>query len=240
MLVVSCTKRNRLAIDNSSSPRGLFDFINGIYYFDATTYTAAQAISDTGQITANGLEVNTSGLYPNAPSILAAEVQNFLDTAQVSGVIQFEGVSPGGYLIEWSEWFSGDYVSIQWWQDAEAWDSNNLDGTREALDSTNGTAFGVHKMAFTRLDAKISVSIDGFPAVSDSSFSVALPDPRDTQSDDEGMTTRPMDSFNNYHLGGQFTDGFNGSGTPNGGKVIIKSIAFYDTLTDTQLATLSA
>lgn len=206
MLVAVCTRRNRLPVDNSANPRGLFDFVNGVYNFDNTTYTASQAISDTGQITANGLEVNTSGLYPNAPSILASEVQDFLDTAQMSGVIEFEGFAEGCYLIEWSEWFSGDYVSIRWFQDAEAWDSNNHDGTRAAKDIDNGTANGIHKLSFTRIDAKIRVSIDGFPVGDDGSFEdllVTLPDSRDTQSDDEGSTTHPMTGFNNYHLGGQ-------------------------------------
>lgn len=241
MLVAICTKRNRLPVDNSSSPRGLFDFVNGVYYFDSATYTASQAISDTGQITANGLEINTSVSYPNAPSILASEVQDYFDAGQFSAVINFEATD-GDVLLELQEWFSGDNVQVSWFQETEARDANNFDGSRSAKDIDNAFDPGVHKIAFTRINEKIRVSIDGFPIGDDGSFGdlfVTLPDPRDTQSDDEGMTTFPMHGFNNYHLGGVFTDGFNGPGDPQGGSVIIKSITFYDPVTDAQLVTLS-
>lgn len=241
MLVTVSVKRALLPFDAAQNPRGMFDFVNNSYWFRNETYTASQAISDPGQITANGLEVDGTTDFPNAPSILPESLQDFLDEAQFSAVIHFSATS-GNVLLELNEWFSGDHITLWWFTEAELTDANNHDGSRSAKDSDNGLLAGTHKIAFTRVNSKVAVAIDGNPVGDDGSFEnlfVTMPDPRDTQSDDEGATTFPMIGFNNYHLGGVYSDGFNSPGEPNGA-CVIKSITFYEPVTDTQLTTLSA
>lgn len=222
---------------------GELDFVNGVYNFDSAVFAAADVITNTAQITANGLEINAP-TFPNAPSIIESSIKQYFDTGQFMVVIEFSANSnPGGYLLTIEEWFSGSHIYISWFAEANIFDANNLDGSREAKDTDNGFTSGLHKMAILRTDDLIAVSIDGFPNGDDGSFEdlhVALPDPRDDASDDEGHTTIPFTHFNNYHFGGVLTDGLNSPGDPQGSKVIIKKITFYNPVSADLLPSFSS
>lgn len=222
------------------------NFLTGDYAVGGTAITAAALISNPSYITVNGLEVGNAG-HTVAPSIISSAFKNYFDLCSFTAVIDFQTLSDSqrSVLLELAEWATGASVQASsWFGDGQVTDSNNNDGGRSAKDTSNGTfAFGHHKIALTRTNAKLRISLDGFPIGTDGSFGnllVHLPDPSDTgASYDGGATHVSFTHFNNYHLGGINVDDFNGAGTP-GGPVIIKSLYFYNPVSDSLLPSMSA
>lgn len=222
MLVCISESRRRVASPPPSS-LGVMDFVAGTYSWNEGALTAADCIDHTAYIGADGLEIGSA--TNTAPVSILGEFATFLGDCQFTIVFDVEiptgSASPT--LIAVEEPVSGNIVELFWRSEFEADDKSGF-VSRFADDFVNATMTGIHKVALTRTDAKLCISVNGNAIGAGSTgdrddSTCVLPDP-----------SNPMTDF---HLGG-----YAGGSVPD--HIKIRSVTFYDPVTDADLPGLSA
>lgn len=165
----------RAAPEASGAILALADFVNGVYSVGETSLTAADVVDDTGRISGSGLSITTAEV-----ELLGAFAALLLE-ANWTVVVEFSANTPAGsghrlyltYLIEAAD---SDEASI-YTQNLFGYmfDSNSSESpsTREATDFVTQGVVGTNRIAATRTDAGIAVSLNGEPAFADSNAMLA-------------------------------------------------------------------
>lgn len=146
------------------------DFVNSIFWDGSDFVTAAEAVDLPAQITGSGLEVETDEV-----NLLGAFLA-FLVAADWTIVIEYEITVDTSFNtpIVISDDGGDYYIELTRKIPAAGRDMNLAEqGTsvyREAED-TDSHGLGVHKIAFTRTNSKLVLSVDGSAAISDAASS---------------------------------------------------------------------
>lgn len=149
------------------------DFINGIY-FDGAMATAADVIGEPQYITGSGLAIS----YDNESSAGEAVVHVIGDalaallTLNWTIVVEYEEFYSGGisFLLgmlnaDWASYTK--YVQLERWDAGDGlelvisdfdFNNGNLERTRGANDPFGP---GIHRIAATRTNSKLAISVDG-------------------------------------------------------------------------------
>lgn len=164
MLVV--ISKSRAVQSTGLVPLGEADFVNGSYTFGLSNLTAADVIDHTDWITASGIEV------PGSDSAGAQILGGFADLLltcewTISLDVEVLGQSPRSVFLTVANAGSGFFIELDY---DGGWEALCTDGdeTPFAFDYTNSISNGVHRLAVTRIDNKISLSVDGNAVVTDS------------------------------------------------------------------------
>lgn len=145
------------------------DFENN-YYWNGTNFVAASAVIDIPeQITANGLEIE------DVEANILGDFLTILIAMDWTIVVEYDHTFDAGSTLPWSitDDFGVYYIEIIRQQPGGTLrkmlaDENGVSEYREVID-TDSHELGIHKIALTRTDAKLVISVDGDPIVSDTS-----------------------------------------------------------------------
>lgn len=151
-------------------PIAVADFVNGIYTVGTTGYTAADVVNNTAQIDASGLKLTASDSMPAGPML------DLLCSADWTVVVDFipntAGLSGRIYLVyvnnRTSAWDEVDVYTD--WGQGVAYDSDTDSFARSGGIFTENyfeTADVPARIAVTRTDAALSVSLNGGAVVRD-------------------------------------------------------------------------
>ncbi len=194
---------------------GALNFVAGTYVFDSVSYTAAQVVDHDEFITANGLEIPTSTVGGSVELILAP-VKARLATCNWTMLVIINVLTAGDkdYIFTETNAAETFWIEVVNWG---TWYCDCSDGNFSmAEDTVNSQTSGIHKFAVTRINNKVSVSVDGHTVVSDTT-AVTLP-----------VFGFPMTKF--------FFGGYSG-GSEAG--FYLRSCAIYDAIGDSLLPALS-
>lgn len=165
----------RAAPQASGAILALADFVNGVYSVGETSLTAADVVDDTGRISGSGLSITTTEV-----ELLGAFAALLLE-ANWTVVVEFTAGTPAGsghrlllcYLIEAAD---SDEATI-YTQNLFAYmfdtNASETPSSREANDFDNQGVVGTNRIAATRTDAGIAVSLNGEPAFTDNNAMAA-------------------------------------------------------------------
>jgi hypothetical protein len=197
------------------TPNGTFDFVAGAYDYGGTTYTAGQVTDKAIWIGVNGLAVPAS--QAAGASLILAPLKTFLAACQWTMVFEVEILNAANQATIFTEANAGQaiYILMEFWAE---WYVDATDGAAEPFPEYFGSvSTGIHRFAATRIDNKVSLSIDGAAVVSDTT-ALVLP-----------VIGFPMVDF---FLGG-WSDHTNAA-------IRIRSMKVYNPLDDAILPLLSA
>src|SRR4030095_13132973 len=143
---------------------GQFDFINGTYEYNSISYTAADVIDQPGWIGASGLNVP---IFSQA-NIILAPLKTRLATCQWTMVLEVETLSLVQREIFFWESDATDtyFIDIDFNAGRRANSGSDV-SSQTAEDFTHSITTAIHQMAVTRIDEKLSLSVNGFQVVSD-------------------------------------------------------------------------
>ena len=196
---------------------GTLDFVNNTYDFDSVSYALSACVDHTGYRTANGMEIPSSTVGGSVALLLAPMRAKFA-TCQWTAVFSIQVLTWGDkcYIM------TIDNAGEIYWIEVVCWgewycDCGNATQFPMADDTTHAHTSGVHKFAVTRINSKVSVSVDGNAVVSDPT-ACTLP-----------VVGSPMV---NFYFGGY------GGGTE--AHFHLRSVNVRDPVDDTQLPILSA
>lgn len=143
------------------------NFVSGIYWDGAAMVAASEVIDIPGQITANGLEIE------NDEANLLGDFLTAALTLDWTVVVEYEhtfDTDAGLFVVSNT---AGDEL-LEIYRDGPGngrrmhCDESGTSEARETIDS-GPFALGIHRVALTRTDAKIVLSVDGNAIVSDTS-----------------------------------------------------------------------
>lgn len=219
MLVCIAKRSARFEAAAGDLALGSLDFVNGIYSYGGSSLTAADVIDQTGWIGSGGLEIPAS--QPAAAKLLGDFATQVLTcqwtiVAEVEITEEFSGTA--AYIL--TAQASDPTYFIQLDYDFAEWELSDEDNSnsRFTFDDANAISTGIHKVAVTRTDAGLSMSVAGNAVVNDNSSSLILPS--------------PGHAMINPYLGG--------GPTGTGHTINIRSISIYDPVNDSILPTLSS
>lgn len=155
----------------AGSGEGQLDFVAGSYEFASISYTAAQVVGDRDDlITANGLEIPAFVNPGGSVQIVLSPFTAKLATCRWTMVLEVNLLSVTGgsrnYLFTQSNTPEDHWIEIVEWNQ---WfcDCGDVVVNPIAVDAVNSQTTGIHRIAATRINNKVSISVDGNDVITD-------------------------------------------------------------------------
>ncbi len=148
------------------------DFINEVYTKNGSPVTLADIIDKPERVGVNGLEI--LGNDPDGSVLMTGELLADVITAGWTTIIGFEKVAPAGLseLLFVGDVDLSDTIYIDVYTALYAADTGFV--SRSINNSDAEYRSGVHKVAFTRTNALVGLSIDGSDAIADTTPNTTL------------------------------------------------------------------
>ncbi len=194
---------------------GTLNFVTNTYDFASVSYVVADVVDHDEYRTANGLEIPAGSVGGSAQIILTPFTAK-LASCQWTMLVVINVATAGNkqYIFTETDASETYWIEVVNWG---TWYCDCSDGTfAMAEDTVNSQTSGIHKFAVTRINNKVSVSVDGNTVVSDTA-AVILP-----------VLGFPMTKF---YFGGY------GGGTE--ANFYLRSCAIFDPIDDAALPALS-
>jgi hypothetical protein len=139
---------------------GQFNFVTGVYEWGATTLAASAVVDQTGWIGAHGLQVPAS--QAAGANLLYAPLKTFLAGCQFTLAFEIETHITGGkQQIFFIASVGGDDVGVDYFESFEMSDDVDTFGSRYVGEFDNAQTNGTFRVAITRVDADLSISVEG-------------------------------------------------------------------------------
>jgi hypothetical protein len=150
---------------------GTFNFVTGAYNWNGGALTAADVVDQIDWIGAAGLAV--PGDAPAGAQVIHAPAASLIESCHFTAVLEVEilGDAERSLLLTTQNSGGAYYVQASYWDE---WEGRCNDGVGApfAIDDANGISNGVHKLAITRIDNKVALSVDGNAVVIDATACV--------------------------------------------------------------------
>lgn len=174
---------------------GTFDFVNGLYNWGATSYSAADVITHTELLGAGGLEIPSAG---STPRLILPAATAFLQDCDFTAYGEVDGTTGNRmYIFTVSEVTLATWIEILWWGDFSI---DHEDGVNNPVaEDLTFYDTGVHKFAVTRQNGRVAISVDGNAVVEDLT-SCTLPVTTMTDFYFGGFSAHTENDFNLHNI----------------------------------------